>query len=522
MAAATVSAADEQLISALQQCLKGAGGFAPKKEILAIALALARDSSLVASTVCKQATPSIKSSGTRKRIVEYKERIINEKLLEKCAARLEDHLLPDLTVSPFGLSDQLLVHPEWIALHAPSLDELCVGPLELAGPLCAIRHFSAMRGERYISRSCPSCEVSLELMRNEPKEGECDEERLAEVEAAQQFWRVNDDGWLELSRTWVRCGSSLQDASLETTKHVDPLRTSLSMGWYNIDVCTCDYCISRHPDANSLPQRVATARTAAPPMHDPWMGPHPFYRAFYDAGALNRALNHARDGIMTPVVMAALREERAALGRFHLAHEVAHDTEMAEDATDWPSSIDAMVATKLVPKRCVQTAVDAAHIQWRSAYRAHEAAEEALEEALAAAREDYERDEASKCSTCYECEAHPIIPYRPYDGMFRSLLPDMCLHWHCAECNYMCCLKCAERARCIYSEDLEETEIVEYDLPPVCGESKEEQKKRRDRHRQREEACIRKLDGIAIEMYRRKRAQAARERLSQSVSRHSW
>ena len=84
-AAPTAGCSDEQLVAAIQRRLQGDAGFPPKKEYVAIAIALAQDEALVPGTVCKAATPPITSSGTRKRIVGYRERILGEGLLTACA-----------------------------------------------------------------------------------------------------------------------------------------------------------------------------------------------------------------------------------------------------------------------------------------------------------------------------------------------------------------------------------------------------------------------------------------------------
>jgi hypothetical protein len=55
--------------------------------------------------------------------------------------------------------------------------------------------------------------------------------------------------------------------------------------------------------------------------------------------------------------------------------------------------------------------------------------------------------------------------------------------------------------------------IIEYDLPPAAGETAAQGKLRRDRHRRREEAVLRALDGDAAEEHRARRAvQKADER----------
>ena len=529
MATTTGSAVDERLISALQQHLKGAGGFAPKKEILTIAVALARDPSLVAGTVCKQATPPISSSGTRKRIIEYKERIVNERLLEKYAENLdEQQQLPDLSEPPFGLSENLLLHSEWIALHAPSLDEIWVDDLQLAhrtesgeyispeeleqehgtdtsgsaqaGPLCAVRWLAAKRSECYMDRKCPTCDASLELIRLQPKEGESNEDRLAEVAAAQQFWRTEERAdpitgtWLQ---SWVRQGSALIDASLaDSTPYTDPFDEA-SFGFRGVVApypsahgweegqCPCDFCAKQQgmPDA---------ARPVPGQVPNPWAGPHAFNRAFFDAATLNRAVENARSGLLTPEVMDAMAAERSAMATLHAASPAKY---WSLDPGENAAMMDALEPL--------------------------EAALKAAESAMKAALADYLRDTTRECTYCNECWDFWKDGMYLFELPFQSLLPHMCLRWHCSACAYNCCLHCAEHARRVqtfggeYASNIDtEFMSVEYDLPPASGETKEEQKRRRERHRQREEACIRKLDGIAVEMYRRKRAQAARERFS--------
>ena len=75
---------DDRLLRNVQLRLKPAGGFAPKLEHLAIAVALAQDLSLIPGTVCK--AKGISSNGTRSRIVTYRNRIRDENLLDLCAS----------------------------------------------------------------------------------------------------------------------------------------------------------------------------------------------------------------------------------------------------------------------------------------------------------------------------------------------------------------------------------------------------------------------------------------------------
>lgn len=511
MAAVANAALDEQLISAVQQRLKGAGGFAPKKEIITIAIALARDPSLVAGTVCKEATPPITSSGTRKRVIEYKERILKENLLERCAVQpAEQPRLPDLSVSPFGLSEKLLLHPEWIAFNAPSLQELSVGPLRLAhrvgtsvmcsrdggsswfpaedspaeyispeelaherecgkprsaqaGPLCAVRDFFGIkRGECYVSRTCPSCAKPLELVRLAPKDGEREEDRMAEVQAAQQFFRCRDrllpgaERWLvqdDYCQSWVRQGTSLLDAGAETTPYVDPLSKYAHL---DCGECMCGFCTSHRGD-EAFPSQLP----------EPFNAAHPFYRAFYGE-SVQQAIDHATNGITTPAVAAVA----AAKAKWH--------------ATGKPEA---------KPGSAEQSAYEAAL----------KAAEDATVEAVGI----YYASGAHECSFCDRCRYwyNEDGGLEPHEIPFQCLLPNICLRWRCADCDYDCCLHCAEKERVVYRPDYDcyDSMEVEYDLPPASGEPKEEQEKRRARHRQREEMCIRKLDGYAAAEHRRKK-----------------
>ena len=84
-AAITAGGIDEQLVGAIQRRLQGDTGGAPKKEYVAVAITLAQDPALVPGSVCKAAMPPITSSGTRQRIVGYRDRILAEGLLTACA-----------------------------------------------------------------------------------------------------------------------------------------------------------------------------------------------------------------------------------------------------------------------------------------------------------------------------------------------------------------------------------------------------------------------------------------------------
>ena len=66
---------DELLIAALKRHLRGGGGPEPKDQYVQLAVSLARDPSLIPTTVCKAAVPPVTSSGTRERILGYRDKI---------------------------------------------------------------------------------------------------------------------------------------------------------------------------------------------------------------------------------------------------------------------------------------------------------------------------------------------------------------------------------------------------------------------------------------------------------------
>ena len=105
---------DDELLLAIQQALKPRRSSAPKLEHLAVAVALARDPQLLVSTTCKAA--GFKSSGTRKTIMNYRNRIVEEQLL---------------SLTPIG--EQLLVQQQWIHQHAPRVRQLICEPLIVDG-----------------------------------------------------------------------------------------------------------------------------------------------------------------------------------------------------------------------------------------------------------------------------------------------------------------------------------------------------------------------------------------------------
>ena len=77
---------DELLIAALKRRLRGARGPEPKDQHVRIAVALACDTSLVPTTVCKAAVPPITSSGTRTQIIGYRDRILRDGLVDVCSS----------------------------------------------------------------------------------------------------------------------------------------------------------------------------------------------------------------------------------------------------------------------------------------------------------------------------------------------------------------------------------------------------------------------------------------------------
>ena len=121
--------ADESaLLGELQLRLKKPKGAEPKKEHIAVAVLLARDPALAPGTVWKSA--GVPAGGARTRIVEYRDRIANERLLDDCAA-----VDPSVMSPPHrpALAEQLLVQQRWIGEHAPSLREFAAGPLIFSG-----------------------------------------------------------------------------------------------------------------------------------------------------------------------------------------------------------------------------------------------------------------------------------------------------------------------------------------------------------------------------------------------------
>ena len=106
------AAADEdrvnKLLSELQRRLKPTGdGSAPKKEHLAVALLLARNPSLEPRSVWK--SHQVAGSGaTRKRIVVWRDRIVEEGLLNACANDLESDQAP-----VFESMKSLIVPKSW-------------------------------------------------------------------------------------------------------------------------------------------------------------------------------------------------------------------------------------------------------------------------------------------------------------------------------------------------------------------------------------------------------------------------
>ena len=78
---------DELFIAALKRRLRGAGGPEPNDQYVRLAVSLACDPSLVPTTVCKAAVPPVTSSGTRQRILGYRDQIHRDGLLGVCSSQ---------------------------------------------------------------------------------------------------------------------------------------------------------------------------------------------------------------------------------------------------------------------------------------------------------------------------------------------------------------------------------------------------------------------------------------------------
>ena len=109
---------DNKLLSELQRRLKpSGGGSAPKKEHLAVALLLARNPSLEPRSVWK--SHQVSGSGdSRKRIIVWRDRIVEEGLLNACAKVLASDQAPVESIKA------LIVPKSWWQEHAPGIKEL--------------------------------------------------------------------------------------------------------------------------------------------------------------------------------------------------------------------------------------------------------------------------------------------------------------------------------------------------------------------------------------------------------------
>ena len=112
---------EDALLIELQRRLKKPKGAEPKREHVAAALTLAQDPTLEPVAVWKAA--SVPAGGTRTRIIEYRDRILSERLLTASVDQPSSH------PSSSALLERLLVQQQWIDEHAPNLCELTSGPL---------------------------------------------------------------------------------------------------------------------------------------------------------------------------------------------------------------------------------------------------------------------------------------------------------------------------------------------------------------------------------------------------------
>jgi len=112
------------LLTELQARLKPAGGGRlPKLELLAAAVALARDPGLTPAAACKE--NNVPAGGARTRVLEFRDRILREGLLS----------------APENLSpkpEPPLVTPSWIKQHTPSLEDLETHKMNLSLDGCHV------------------------------------------------------------------------------------------------------------------------------------------------------------------------------------------------------------------------------------------------------------------------------------------------------------------------------------------------------------------------------------------------
>jgi hypothetical protein len=116
---------DETIITELKRRLKKPKGSEPQKEHVAVAVLLARDLALTPSMVWSSA--GVPPGGARTRIIEYRDCIANERLLDTVSATAQY-----ASSVPPGLSEQLLVRQLWIDEHAPHLHAVNIGQLILS------------------------------------------------------------------------------------------------------------------------------------------------------------------------------------------------------------------------------------------------------------------------------------------------------------------------------------------------------------------------------------------------------
>ena len=98
------------LLTELQARLKPAGGGRlPKLELLAAAVALARDPGLTPAAACKE--NNVPAGGARTRVLEFRDRILREGLL---SAPENLSPKPEPPRQWHGIAVELLVTPSWI------------------------------------------------------------------------------------------------------------------------------------------------------------------------------------------------------------------------------------------------------------------------------------------------------------------------------------------------------------------------------------------------------------------------
>lgn len=509
---------DKNFLLELQRRFKSdAGGFAPKLEYLAVALALARDPSLVPGTVCKAAIPPITSSGTRSRIVQYRDRILEKNWLaesvdiDALASEAPQPVMlgPISLATHLGLRDELLVQPGWIAQNAPAIvpESLRIGHLLQ----CDERSEAYVYAEGHVTRWAHACSSTVFVVMQAGKHLSAGDEvqftigpDTAPTDSAysvvdvHQFPRANSRE-REFCMVQIRCLCNRRPAISSPEKYLQPpllpgdpyydpdglqhvlppgarvcvLRLGRGIAWTSArDGMTAKRCISASRKASSIEHICGLgARDEAAWIRDA------------DPDAFQRCHELRKDCCRKPMQLKVRQAGACLSGLGHLYFCRPYHPLLG----DAPHPDHKQMRLRIL------------HLQ---GYHTRYAAE---------SESSFGEEEETPTNAIYRVFFSDTImdDFDTETGDFCDRcgdpLPKVVPRWRCDDCQFDYCLHCS-------ANDLEVSTTVFYDSAGL-SESSDDRELRLNRNRKREEAALRWLDGAAAAAHRARNTELKRQEI---------